>query len=612
MTRKTRPIGLDLRAGGRSRTMERFLLALGLGISAILSSAPGMGAAEPAAAGSPGGGATAAVRVEGQVVDREGRPAAGARWDLRVEAGIAAALMDGNRLAHGQTDDAGRFVAEVAVGGDAWLTATAEGWQGHSESFALERGTKAIGVIRLDHPLVALRLTVVDGQGHPVPEAQVTFSRDDGPRPGESTREVRFPSHTSAEGRVVANLEPGTWRVRVTHQGLETATTEVVLDLATARPPSPDTLGAAAETEWLQLRLETPEGPRRVLRVRVVDPQGQPIPEARVTAYSWHDATRVISSRETSDDDGRWSTEILGDGPIDLRADHRAWVGVRRELALADRLAEVVIELRRGGTLWGEIHGLEARHLEHFQVDILPADPSIRPWVEYEQGPPGVYRIYRAVGVPLDGAQLEAHLHNQALPRQFGALTFHRDGEVQRRDLHFEGGFDQEIRVTIDGEVAANMGWSVDCPGRGSTGGLAHPIEGLLVIWDMDPGECTLTLNGGYPKEHDEIVHRQTIRVTEGQGRLELELESAHFEGRLIDRRGRPVAGLELRLGPFGHPETWLGGVTTDDDGYFDFGREIRGRRLLSVFRQEDDEPLARWPIDLTGDTNLELSVPLP
>ena len=41
-------------------------------------------------------------------------------------------------------------------------------------------------------------------------------------------------------------------------------------------------------------------------------------------------------------------------------------------------------------------------------------------------------------------------------------------------------------------------------------------------------------------------------------------------------------------------------------------GREIRGRRLLSVFRQEDDEPLARWPIDLTGDTNLELSVPLP
>ena len=452
-----------------------------------------------------------AVRVKGRVVDREGRPIAGARWFLEVDLGKVMGALGGGRLDQGSTEADGTFHAEGAPGGKGQIKVYArDGWRGTSEHFALALDEVRVGDVRLD------------------------------------------------------------------------------------REPEEPSKGPAPPTETIQVQ------------GRVVDSDGLPLPGASVQLLGGQ-----ARPRQTTDEQGRWSIEAPGAGKYYLVVKAEDRIRVQRELDIESETAELVTRLDRGGTVWGEIHGLELRHFSRFEVRAVTPGRIVGNADEVDRGPPATYRI---TGIPLEQARLKAKVHNQAPNRDFGELVFQRHGDVIRRDLVFEPGTDLTVRLSLDGTVMTDFTWTAECPERGRTGGLVHPIESTFVIYDVDPGRCVLRLQGPgsgeiRPGEPADVVgHQQELWTVDHGGEVEIALRSAMLSGTLTDEKGAPIAGAQLTLGSADQAGKKLDWTTTDDRGRFDFRRVVEGRWLLRAAEPEGDA-LGEWPVDVEGRAEVELAL---
>jgi protocatechuate 3,4-dioxygenase beta subunit len=260
--------------------------------------------------------------LSGRVVDESGAPLAGAEVDAAESAVWG---FTGEEMAKGETDASGAFVLEHVAPGKCLLLAKKDGYlESEPEKLELADGESRAGfVLQLGHgATIAGRVSLPDGS--PCEGASVKVSFDPEALVGmgafNAARGASGESKSAADGRfAVAGLGKGPFQVTAS---LERKAADDAKETwkGRAKAVKPDTLD-------LELSLGAP----LVLRGRVRDAAGAPIPEFRVVAAAasgaWFQSgeSRVEEAQDPEGDfvvrgleAGKWQVEAraAGFGPM--------------------------------------------------------------------------------------------------------------------------------------------------------------------------------------------------------------------------------------------------------------------------------------------------------
>ena len=320
----------------------------------------------------PAGGLSAKRRVQlqihpsrpaqGQVVDAQGQPVAGARVVLRPAARPGFPALDPRAEADLPEDDParaksgeqGRFQVEACPAGEFDAEVTRAGF-----APAYRRGVQAIGgkgpvdlgTIALA-PGARLAGRVVDNRSQPVPEAEI-FLLAAPPRgfdPEDSVRERKPQASSGPDGRFeIADLPKG-----IPHYLVTRAAGYLPSVLSSVRAPLKEPL-------VVRLQRGAP------LAGRVVDQAGKPVEEARVE-LTWLAVLEVSPNRRpvgnpvtreaVTDADGRFELRNCPEGSVTLDVTAQGFLKlseVEAAVPWKDPDKELVLVLKRGASLSGRI-----------------------------------------------------------------------------------------------------------------------------------------------------------------------------------------------------------------------------------------------------------------
>jgi Carboxypeptidase regulatory-like domain len=298
------------------------------------------------------------LSLSGTIAFPDGTPAVGARISVKPDLGenIAGSPIDPRAFAgegnDDQADEAGAFRIP-GLGAGPWnvkaeLQVPAEGGKVVGGRWAAQRSlVRAPGEnlsIVLEPP-VNLLGRVVNAQGEPVPAFTVRGEREGSQwyMPPSETESEEF---EDPEGRfVLTDLSSGKWTFTVEAKGLARSE-EVALELPTD-----------SEQEFV-LKLAV------LLAGRVVDPSGNPVVGAEVSKEL--EGTEVLEAMQgrgdwptaLSDGEGNFQLEGLAPGIGSIVAKLDGWApsaAFPYELTEGQAARDVVLTLRRGGTISGEV-----------------------------------------------------------------------------------------------------------------------------------------------------------------------------------------------------------------------------------------------------------------
>lgn len=213
-----------------------------------------------------------------------------------------------------------------------------------AEQSAVEAGSQNL-ILRLEAPLL-LSGQVLDDLGKPISEFTVIgrSALDGGPNERE-----RFEDE---EGRFAfERLGPGTWFVRAEAKGYEQLEPiELELPAAAAQP--------------ITLRLQR----RATIAGVVLDAANQPLAGARVQASQGQETDmgwpRNTGPSSETDEEGRFTVEDVAPGLWKVTASNEGWADSESqtvELASGVPVEDLVLVLRRGGTIRGRVIGEDGR-----------------------------------------------------------------------------------------------------------------------------------------------------------------------------------------------------------------------------------------------------------
>lgn len=243
--------------------------------------------------------------ISGQVVDEQGRPAAGAR----VEYGpVTRAQKDhkkfGDWAAIVEADSSGRFELRVIAGGDVHIDAYSDERRGHAYLRDVDHGGRREGVrIQLDGGVLIAGI-VLDPGGSPVAGATVQAYM----RERDQHMTERHETTTDEHGRFAFDrMISGRLTLEATAPGHAPSA------------PEPRKLAPGAD-ELIELRLQRPQA----ISGRVLGPDGRPRPGVTVTAVRKN--SRLPGAETTAAHDGSFIFEHLDSGPhtVEARTDTAA------------------------------------------------------------------------------------------------------------------------------------------------------------------------------------------------------------------------------------------------------------------------------------------------
>jgi RNA polymerase sigma factor (sigma-70 family) len=294
------------------------------------------------------------VHLGGQVVDADGQPVAGAKVGFNNQPGPDLEGV-GPQTANfawpfyvtATTDAQGRWTMD-RIGEEA--TRTIYGKASHPEHVESEfafanRDAEALKQLRAGTHVfrlgraVLVRGTVVDSDGQPVAEASVLVGQlgESGRREGRTKSDGSF---------AISGCKPGENLLTADAKGFAPATLDVTLK---------------AESEPFHLTLR----PGRLLRLRVVDPKGQPVPKAIVFLNTRDHGPRregekksalaQVSFHQKTDQEGRVKWEEAPDQELSFDAAASGYMRVYDFKAWPDGL-EHVITLPLALTISGTVH----------------------------------------------------------------------------------------------------------------------------------------------------------------------------------------------------------------------------------------------------------------
>ena len=539
-----------------------------------------------------------AALVRGRVVDHQGAPLAGAEWQLSSDTGPMSQVLPARPFGRGTTDTEGRFVAEGRPGVEARIRVFAPGWQGVSERFLIEPAGVDLPDVMADEPVLLARFQLLGSEGAPAGGAMLRIVRVEGNQ--NRSQDNTVPD----DGTVEMPWRPGSAQLQASHPALGTAELDYTLTLDNALPSGEPRYAGVGEVAILRLEPESPGAPIEVSG-QVIDPSGNPLAGVDVQLLGGPQHQHRVQLE--TDDQGRWRAAIGEANEYQLWLTSHPRLEVRRFVTIERGMEPLQDVLGLGGILEGEIHGLEPRQLGSLILDLEhPLGNSVVD-AEIKPGDPPKYRL---AGIPLEGTRLRVRLHHRAPARDFGPLVFERDGEVQRRDLILEPGLETRLSLAVDYQRIHELVWSVDCAGRSRASGMVAGGDGEWTVYDLEPGRCSLLIQGTLDRTDAIGLWREVWFVEDGQT-IELAHETGRLSGRVVDRledsQGE-TRDLALYLAPLEHPDLRFESCELEADGSFDFEKVIAGTWLLRLVDHQLT-PLAQWPVEVDGDVVVDLSI---
>lgn len=533
------------------------------------------------------------VRVTGRVRDRiTGTGVAGARVSARVDGlGVAAARTDGD----------GDYRIDGLGAGDHVLEVTARGYAPGHVDLAVDGRGPVTGVDLWLDPGASLEGTVVDPAGKPVSGAVVTAS---------PYRLVASPAPVVSNPKAGAVTgAQGTFRL-VAPPGLLTL-------YATRAPLGPGRLGgvqatAGATVKGLVVHLSRAAG----LVLEVAGDDGRPVPGARVRVVCAGD---LLCAFATTGPDGMATLSSLAPGAARIRADApgrgEAGADVTLDAGLKRRLTLV---LGGTGTIAGRVVGAAGDPLSGAVVrltsELSPADAR-----QAVSGTDGTFLVEVPVQVPYT---VTASMRGGRVAERRGVeagqtvhLVARAAGRISGQVLGADG------QPVTDFTVVA-----VPDPGGGDAGRSGYTRRrfatgsGDFVLDEVPAGRYRVRAFAPGAATTPEVA----VEVDPGSeaGPVELTLGAAgRVTGRVVDGRGRPVAGARVSVdfgGVFGIGRfTGETGPATDSDAGGRFRlTDVPAGRPLRLFAYRPGRlmgiagPIEVPPGGVTGPVTLRLRAP--
>jgi RNA polymerase sigma factor (sigma-70 family) len=506
---------------------------------------------------------TAGARLEGQVLDPEGRPVAGARVTVSAE-GHPLQTSPGEGATQVSGAD-GTFRLEGLAPGRYVATALDDRWAGaFSSPLPLQPGGLFRVTLRLTAGGETLHGQILDDGGGPIPGARVQAElgypfMNVGPR--------RHETAADAQGRYRLRLPPREYVLKARAPGYAAAETTVAL----TRPLRRD------------LRLL----PAARLTGQVVDrASGQPVADAVVRLAASHFGPGS-PQRVRSDAAGQFAFDAIEPGSYQLMASHDRLVarGPGRSFDALESVEGIVLALEPGLSVGGRITDPRGQGLSGVELRVVSFDLNEgAPVASARTGADGSYRVdgllaggYRlmvdgdALGFareerPLDltpGPPRKLDLQLKSAPRLTGRVLG-VDGQPARGVL-VQPDVDEQARLIAMAPVLTD-----------DDGGFAIAASGTdrlrLVAWAPGQGIARLTVEPAGP------ARRQPVQ-------LRLEAGGA-ITGRVRFTDGAPAAGVSVSATYQAGPAVVYDSDTTDSAGRFAIGSLGPGRYAVQAQRK--------------------------
>ncbi len=505
------------------------------------------------------------LAVAGRVVFPDGAPATGTRVTVQPDLAenLAGSPMDPRAYIgarnQAEADATGAFRIK-GLGTGPWIVAAQLELTDEHGARAPGRWNASVGLVRPPaletlltlEPPVTVSGTVQDSQKHPIAAFSLHAERAGSQwyMPPSETKDQPF---ESPDGRfLLTDLRSGEWSFRAEAEGYAHSA-KVTLKL-----PS---------SEELALVLLRPV----LVAGTVVDPAGLPVAGAEVTKeLEGVEAILAMQGRRDwpvarSDDQGAFRLEGMppGAGSIMAKKDGFApSAGFSLELGEGEQKLDLVLTLRRGGTISGEVFDAEGKPATGSMVILqMPtlqqrrftntdargtfAESGLEPGTWQVQAFPGIESLQSENGEALDQAKLLAVLKMTTVTLEDEELEHVVLGAPPADPVRVHG------RVTLGGEPVPGALLSfvpADGAGLDKLKLKTLDAQGRYELQLDAPGDYLLTVQDtGAPGRQNSIEFRRTVpKGTEA--RLDLELPLGRVSGRVENSHGEPVSGARVTV----------------------------------------------------------------
>ncbi len=506
--------------------------------------------------------------VAGRVANGAGKPIAGANVMIVAVDDLVGALRNRFRPIPATSDVQGKFELEGVTAGTRYrIRADAPGYAADATSpFTIDAGTELEDVTVTLRQGAALRLRFVDTADRTVTDVTVQLEtelrRGDG---RSSRRHVVKPDDPNFvvddEGWItLRHLPPGTFSARFEPESRRSLDREGVV---------------LVEGETTELEPMTVEA-GAVLRGRVVDREGKPIPGAGVEAR-WQKMYRRFERHAVAGTDGEFRLGGLPEHPVTVETSAEGFAD--RLMNQVEAGESVTVALRRNGGIRGEVRLAEGGTPESFIVRAIPRRRVGEP-IDDGEIAGGVFELR---GLAPGTYAVEVRAPGRA-PGRVAKIEVKDHTTVDAGEIRLETGLIVRGRVVYDANGAVARGTRIRIDRNAGPSDWSVPAEGTTISGDdgrfsfdgLEPGRYTLT-----------IVHAESAPIQHGvdldadpelpAGEIEIRLtDGGEIRGTVVDAQGLPVGGVDIFTirGARGFDRRI---AATLDDGSFRFARLAPG-----------------------------------
>jgi 5-hydroxyisourate hydrolase-like protein (transthyretin family) len=379
---------------------------------------------------------------------------------------------------------------------------------------------------------------------------------------GISLTASRFTGNSGLSATSDAN---GEYRLR----GVEPGDRTIMVRKQGMLPKEKSVVAKAGEDVRADVELER----GRELRGRVTDNAGRPLDRVRLQARTPED--RAMRATATSDAEGNFTIEGLGEGRVMLTAEREGYVST--VLDAVDPAQNALITLERGGTISGRVTGLSEGEIGMVSVLASYKTSSARATVDSD----GSFTLR---GIPDGSITVNATKAGAATRRAGTKQVTVKNGSAPFIEIDFTEGVSIRGRVTRQGKPV--MSGSISVSGsKGEVGGYSTLApDGTYQISGLQPAEYRLylTLSGVNAPSHTE-----KLQVT-GSMTHDIDLQGSTFRGRVVDAAtGSPLSEALIMVRASAGETPNMRQTASDSDGRFSFDLLRDGTYRMSVQRTQ-------------------------